>query len=208
MTCAVLGQGRRPKVSARLVRRRRTEVVAVYRVAKKQKEIEVLGMHHIEDRVSGSATPATPLAAQIATPGKGHRHMTLHIGERRELPLRRHSCLSRCPFTPLRAGKYMPSISCGRCQPLKRNRQGKVRFLAGREQRRPCHRSDGCPRLRQAIPGCHRRPLDLYHHRPIGPQPKQCRLARHIPHRNPLRQQICRNGRLLGKGTPRRKPLS
>src|SRR5437016_14459566 len=73
MTGTILGQCRRPKVGARFVRRRRTQVVAVHRITEKQKKIELLGTHHIEDWVPGGATPAAPLATQIAAPGKGHR---------------------------------------------------------------------------------------------------------------------------------------
>src|ERR1041384_8277351 len=77
MTCTVVGQGRRQKISAWFVRRRRAHMVGVDRIADEQEEIELLGTHHIEDRVSGSATSTMLLATQIAAPGKGHRHPAL-----------------------------------------------------------------------------------------------------------------------------------
>src|SRR6476620_3017257 len=90
MPCTVLGQSRRKQVGSRLVRRRRTQVVAIHRIAEKQKEIELLGAHHIEDGVAGSATPATSLSSQIPAPGKSHGHMTVRIGERRKFRSCRH----------------------------------------------------------------------------------------------------------------------
>src|ERR1043165_10220685 len=109
-------------------------MVGVDRIAEEQEEIDLLGTHHIENGVSGSATPAVLPAAQIATPSKGHGCLTSCIGQRCKFSPCRHPCFSCCAVTTFRADNHVISVSCGWREPLKRDRQTEIRFRAGCEQ--------------------------------------------------------------------------
>ena len=70
---AIFEERRSLKVRSRLIRWRRTGIVAVNRIAEEQKEVEVLFLHHVEDRIATRPPAAALLTSQIPAPGEHDR---------------------------------------------------------------------------------------------------------------------------------------
>ena len=61
------------EIGTRLVRWGRTNIIAINRIAEKQKKVRVLPADHVEHRVAAGSLAASFLTAEVSAPGEGDR---------------------------------------------------------------------------------------------------------------------------------------